>query len=314
MDGHCDTLCDVADGLRNLKGMSQSGHLDLERMKRGGVGGQIFAIYADDSYIPNRAADRTFKLISAFLRSLDENDSMVHVRRPGEAMEAYSLNKIACFLSIEGGEALRGDLDMLRVFYELGIRLMGITWNRKNDLGSGVGEGVLDEGLTRFGKAVVSEMNRIGMVIDISHLSQRGFWDVVDITDSPIIASHSNSRALADHPRNLTDDQAKAVANSGGVIGVTLVRPFLGEKRGNVKGVTEHIDHLVELLGDDHVSIGCDFDGIPDKLLPDGIHDVTDMGLIAEELKNMGYKRSSIEKIMGINLLRTIEEVMQRGI
>ena len=124
---------------------------------------------------------------------------------------------------------------MLRVFYELGIRLMGITWNRKNDLGSGVGEGVLDEGLTRFGKAVVSEMNRLGMVVDISHLSQKGFWDVVDITDSPIIASHSNSRALADHPRNLTDDQAKAVANSGGVIGVTLVRPFLGEKRGTVR-------------------------------------------------------------------------------
>jgi len=314
IDGHCDTLCDVADGLRDLRTRSNKGHLDLERLRIAGVKGQIFALYTDDNYITDGALPRTLKLISAFLKELDKSDQMVHVKCPGDAAKAYELNKIACFLSIEGGEALNGDLDMLRVFYEIGVRLMGITWNRKNQLASGVGDGVLDEGLTPFGKTVIAEMNRLGMVIDISHISEKGFWDIIDITESPIIASHSNSRKLADHPRNLTDEQAKIIADNGGVIGVTLVKPFLGNSRGNIRGVVEHIDHFVNLLGDDHVSIGCDFDGISDELLPDGIKDVTDIKKIVEELVSMGYEDSSIEKIMGLNLLRVIEEVMSKGV
>ena len=157
---------------------------------------------------------------------------------------------------------------------------------------------------------MVGEMDRLGMVVDVSHLSEAGFWDVVEVSKRPIIASHSNSKSLCSHPRNLTDDQAKAIAKKGGVIGVNFAGYFLGEGRRSLTGVIDHIDHLCTVVSPEHVGLGSDFDGLPFEQLPDELKDVSGLPKIAEGLAARGYSEQVIKGIMGENLLRTIRSVI----
>ena len=295
---------------RSLSERSEAGHLDLPRMVEGGVDCQVFAVYVSPLY-HTAPLKRALQMIDAFYSELNKNsDKIALCTGFADILRTHSEGKISALLSIEGGEPLDGDLGVLRMLYKLGVRLLTLTHSPRNRLGDGCGEEGSKGGLTTFGAQVIEEMNKLGMIVDVSHLNERGFWDVIKITKSPIIASHSNARALCDHTRNLTDDQIKALAESDGVIGVTFVRRFLGKDVDTVtvNNVLDHIDHIVKLVGVDHVGIGSDYDGIDQA--PKGLEDVTKVPNITRGLVYRGYSNDDIEKILGANFLRVFRKIL----
>jgi membrane dipeptidase len=311
MDAHCDTLIDIAAGRRRLAECGKGGHIDLPRMLDGGMAAQVFAIYVAPEYLPGAGARQALRLVDTFYREIEENSgSLALAAKAGDVGRARAEGKIAAFLSIEGGEALDGSIELLRVFYRLGVRLMTLTWSRRNELGDGAYEEGTCGGLTQFGVEVVREMDKLGMVVDVSHLSQATFWSVMQVSTKPLIASHSSARALCEHGRNLSDEQARAIADKGGAIGVTFVGPFLGEGRQSVQGVVDHIDHFAGIVGTDHIGLGSDFDGVPDSALPEGLPDVSHMPVLIDELVRRGYSDAAVRGIMGENLLRVVESVI----
>ena len=212
-------------------------------------------------------------------------------------------------ISIEGGEALCGCLGALEAFWRFGVRAMGLVWNHRNELADGVADGASGGGLTPFGKEVVRAMEAMGMAVDVSHLSDAGFWDVSRISRRPFYASHSNARALCDHPRNLTDDQIRAVADSGGVIGVNFYASFLhASGRAGIEDVIEHIEYLADRAGIDHVALGSDFDGI--DRAPEGLEDVSKMPALAEALRTRGWEERDVRAVLGENLARFLTQVL----
>ncbi|MBA7681825.1 hypothetical protein ES703_90166 [subsurface metagenome] len=246
-----------------------------------------------------------------FYREIEKNqDDISLVTNYNQIKEVNRAGKIAAILSIEGGEALEGDLGVLRVLYKLGVRLLTLTWNQRNQIADGIGESRTGSGLTEFGLKVIDEMNRLGMLIDVSHLSETGFWDVVKRSKTPIVASHSNCYALCPHLRNLKDEQIKALADKGGVIGITFVPNFLTQekRKTTVEDVVKHIDYLVEKVGVDYVGLGSDFDGTGG--LPLGLEGVDKIPNITGELLDRGYKEKDIKKILGENFLRVFKEVV----
>ena len=310
-DGHCDTILEVMSRKRTLGKKSITGHLDIPRMKEGGVNVQFFAVFIEDIYKPDRSLKRTLQLIDCFYREIEKNKNNISlVTNYNQIKEVNKAGKIAAILSIEGGEALEGDLGVLRVLYRLGIRLLTLTWNQRNQIADGVGESRTGSGLTKFGLKVIDEMNDLRMLIDVSHLSETGFWDVLKRSKAPIVASHSNCYSLCPHLRNLKDEQIKALADKGGVIGITYVPNFLTQekRKTTVKDVVKHIDYLVKKAGIDCVGLGSDFDGT--GALPLGLEGVDKIPNITEELLNQGYKEKDIKKILGENFLRVFKEVV----
>lgn len=310
-DGHCDTILEVINHKRSLGSRTLVGHLDIPRMKEGGVDVQFFAVFIEDIYKPDRSLKRTLQLIDCFYKEMEKNqDDISQVTNYNQIEEVNSAGKIAAILSIEGGEALEGDLGVLRVLYKLGVRLLTLTWNQRNQIADGIGESRTGSGLTKFGLKVIDEMNRLGMLIDVSHLSETGFWDVIKRSKAPIVASHSNCYALCPHLRNLKDEQIKALADKGGVIGITFVPNFLTqEKRKTTVGdVAKHIDYLVEKVGVDYIGLGSDFDGT--GVLPIGLEGVDKVPNITGKLLDRGYKEKDIKKILGENFLRVFKEVV----
>lgn len=235
-------------------------------------------------------------------------DDLVLARCSNDVESAHREGKLACILSIEGAEPLKGDLAVLRTAYRLGVRNIGLVWGGRNELGCGVlGSEVDDEGLSNFGRDVVQEAGRLGIMVDVSHLNEAGFWDVLDVTEKPIVASHSNARKLLDHPRNLWDEQIQAIAEAGGLVGVVFA--FLTEDRSasTLEHVLDQIDYMVTLVGPDHVGLGSDFDGI--KYTPAGLEDVSQMPAITRGLLERGYADEDIAQILGGNWLRVFREV-----
>jgi membrane dipeptidase len=310
-DGHCDTVLDIFNKKRSLGEKSDYSHLDIPRMKKGGVNVQFFAAFIEEIYKPNASLKRTLQLIDCIYQQIEKNKEEISIATDYEQIKnTIEADKIAAILSIEGGEALEGDLGVLRMLYKLGVRLLTLTWNQRNQIADGVGESQTGSGLTEFGFKVIDEMNKLGMLIDVSHLSETCFWEVIKRSKSPIVASHSNCYALCPHLRNLKDEQIKAIAEKGGIIGITFVPDFLtNEKRETtIKDVTEHIDYLVKRVGVDYVGLGSDFDGT--KVLPLGLEGVDKVPNITEELLNRGYKVEEIEKILGENWLRVFKKVV----
>jgi membrane dipeptidase len=309
-DGHCDTVLDIFNKKRNLGEKSDYGHLDIPKMREGGVNVQFFAAFIEEIYKPNASLKRTLQLIDCIYREVEKNQNDISlIINYQQIKEVTASGRIAAILSIEGGEALEGDLGVLRMLYKLGVRLLTLTWNQRNEIADGIGESRTSSGLTEFGLKVIDEMNKLGMLIDVSHLSESCFWDVVKRSKSPIVASHSNCYALCPHLRNLKDEQIIAIAKKGGIIGVTFVHDFLtnGKGESTIKDVVEHINYLVKIAGLDYVGLGSDFDGT--RILPKGLAGVDKLSNITEELLNQGYKVEDIKKILGENWLRVFRKV-----
>lgn len=318
VDTHCDTLLRVlgrsqAYGQKpapyRLRDRHTEGHIDLPRLQDGGVDVQFFAAYIEPIYKPDRSLKRTLQIFDAFFTELAANeDQMMLVQSSADIAKAQAAGKIAAVMAIEGGEALEGDLGVLRVLHRLGLRAVGLTWNERNNIADGVGDCRSGGGLSEFGASLIAEMNRLGILVDVSHLSDPGFWDVISLSKQPIIASHSNARAVCNHRRNLTDDQIKALAKNGGVMGMNFCAAFVREDgQPSLDDLLNHIDHIVQLVGPEHVGLGSDFDGI--SAAPEGLSDASKMPLITEGLVKRGYSDQQIRLILGENYLRVFRQV-----
>ncbi len=311
IDGHCDSIGDQLENDRWLGDRSDKGHIDLPRLREGGIDAQFFACYVPTPFQRHGAFTHAMDRLDQLLL-LEERlpDQFTLVRRADDLARAKATGKIAGIAGLEGAEALDASIGALRQFYRLGVRNLGLAWNYRNAACDGVAESRTNGGLTEFGVKVVEECNRLGMLLDVSHLSPAGVVDVLAVSRQPIIASHSNAYALCDHPRNLTNAQMEAIAAGGGVIGVTFVNAFLNRENPEattVDDVVAHIEYMLGVVGPDHISIGSDFDGCT---TPTDLGDATTYPLITQKLVERGHDPKVIRKILGENLLRVIRTVL----
>lgn len=306
-DAHCDTAFQMA--LRGYGLFENTGHTDLKRGLRYSPYAQFFALFAmDEAEMPERCwhlrgfrAEDLFELELKTLLTEFENrsDCIALCKTAGDARKALASGRAAAFLSIEGAELIGCSIDRLYEMKRLGLSSLTLSWNRPNAL-------VADTGLSALGRDFVRACNELSIIIDVSHLSDRAFWDVIELSDSPVIASHSNSRALCPHGRNLTDEQFRAICESGGVAGINLYSNFLGENP-TVDTVVSHIEHFLSLGGEKNIAIGSDFDGCDS--LPEGIGGIEDIDKIYNELLRRAYPPELIRSIFFDNLMRVVGEV-----
>jgi len=322
VDAHCDRIMAIMpeDSRPSLEKLEvepkKSFGEHLDELEAGGIKCQIFALWNPDyftSIYHQTALMRALQMVNVFFSELEKQSERITLcTNFSDITKAIEEGKLSAVLSIEGGEPLMGDVRMLRIFYMLGVRALGLTWYPRNKLADGSWELRSNSGLSTFGAEVVEEMNKLGMIVDVSHINERGFWDVIDISKSSIIASHSNCRALCDHHRNLTDDQIRAVADKEGAMGITYVSAFLDKRyeKATVERVLDHIDHAVELAGTDHVGLGSDYSGL--RSGRKGLEDITQVPNITKGLVSRGYSDCEIEKIMGGSFLRIFKNVLIR--
>ena len=317
-DAHCDTLSRNASPRHPyFAGGSlrrNSGHLDLERFHTAfAPAAQFFAVFDTWENEKSWKAKSLYTSFQAqyglFERAMEENTDLVsHCRTAAEAECAQAAGKIAAFLSVEGGELLDCDGKKLEDAWKKGVRMVNLTWNFENAL-SGSNADAPEKGLTACGRAFVCNMQKLGMIVDVSHLSDPGFRDVAELSRAagvPFIASHSNARAVCPHKRNLTDEQFTAIIELKGVVGLNLCPDFLGEP-ATLDTVRRHLDHFLELGGEDTVALGGDWDGI--SRLPEGISDVTGWAVLYGYLKDHGYPEALLDKLFYKNLMRVVRQV-----
>jgi membrane dipeptidase len=284
----------------------------LDNLEGGGIKCQVFPVWVSPLYYPV-ALRRAMQMIDVFQTEVEKNKERISICTTfSEIKRTLGQKRIAAVLSIEGGEPLEGDLGILRIFYRLGVRALGLTQLPRNQLADGSGEMGSKGGLTTFGRNVIEEMNRLNMIVDVSHLNEKGFWDALDASRATVIASHSNCKALCGHHRNLTDDQIRALAKKKGVMGITYVREFLDEKpdKASVQSVLDHIDHVVNLVGADYVGLGSDYMDMWTNEVKE-LEDITKVPNITKGLVARGYSEDDIEKILGKNFLRVFEEILK---
>lgn len=297
---------------------SVTGHTDIARLKAGGVGAVFFSAWVAPGYArQNRAARRALEMIDTIRRDIiDRYPGVFEPALSAAGIEAArKRGKIAALIGVEGGHAIEDSLRVLRCFYGLGARYMTLTHSNTNnwaDSSGDIGDPKVEHhnGLTDFGRQVIAEMNRLGMMVDVSHVSDKTFWDVLAVSEAPVFASHSSCRALADDPRNLTDEMIRALAGKGGVIQINFAPSFLTKRKSppaTVEDVVAHIDHAVKVGGIDAVGIGSDFDGIDH--VPAGLEDVSKFPNLTRALMEKGYSAADLRKIYGGNTLRLMREV-----
>lgn len=307
LDAHCDTLSEVLD--KRIDFFINDGQLDLKRLYENKNSVQFFAAFIKPGFSAY-ALTEAVKLIDVLKQAAERYSDYMEIALSTEDIrQILSKGKVAAVLSIEGGDALSGDLSVLRMFYQLGVRALGLTWNYRNQ----IADGVLDDtggGLTPFGKSVVLEMNRLGMLIDVSHINKKGFWDVIEQSKKPIIASHSNAQTLCSHVRNLDDNQLLALKDNGGVTGMNFCPAFLTEgQQATIDDVIRHIEYIAGLIGVEHIGLGSDFDGIAHT--PAGLEGVQCLPDLINRLFRMNYTKEQVEMIAGGNFMRVIQEVIR---
>ncbi|HEV7991269.1 MAG TPA: dipeptidase [Gemmatimonadaceae bacterium] len=333
------------------------GNTDLPRLVESGLTAVFMAAWVDAPYAatPRASFDRAVQYIDAIHDLVGRHpDRLCFATTGADVRAAKRGGRVAIFIGVEGGHAIEGSLDRLRDLYARGARYLTLTWNNGVEwAGSSIGEGGTHTGeLTAFGRDVVREMNRLGMLVDVSHVSDRTFFDVLAVSSVPVIASHSSARALNESPRNLSDDQLRAIAYNGGVVNVNFFSRFLDpiylaqieqveatvrdarrdaarQEDGTLAAMridamrdslvaaipdtplsvlVDHLDHVARVAGIDHVGLGSDFDGV--TALPVGMEDVTRLPRIAQALLDRGYGDSDVQKMLGGNMLRVMEQVL----
>jgi membrane dipeptidase len=346
LDSHCDTPLVLIEGA-DLGKRLRKGHFDFNRMKEGGLDAVFFAIYTSGKLDPDAATRRALQLISRTYDAVEANpDKVALASCAEEALENKKMGLGSIFLGMENGAPIQKDLSLLRLFYDMGIRYMTLSHAANNEICDSCAPNEKRwDGLSPFGREVVREMNRLGMLVDVSHISDKSFYDVLECSKRPVVATHSCCRAIADHPRNLTDQMIKDLANNGGVIQVNFYPPFLNSsyaekfwplcdafddaqekfRKNPVKyreefrnaeremfalprpSYTEVIDHI------DHIvklvgvrHVGIGSDYDGIEVTPEGLEGVDRLPVITKELKRRGYTEDDIRLILGENFLRLL--------
>jgi membrane dipeptidase len=355
IDTHDDTTQRLLDPKFDLGVRHTDGSIDIPRMREGGLDAIFFSIYIPGSITGPRAVQLALEQIEAVRRQVTLHPKdLALATTAAEVRGAFAAHKIAVLMGVEGGHMINDDLKNVDKFASLGVRYMTLTHMLNTDWADSSTDKPAHNGLTDFGKQVVVEMNRVGMMVDVSHIADKTFYDVIATSQAPVIASHSSCRALDDAPRNMTDDMIKALAAKGGVIQINYHVGFLSQEFRDadraapeigkaieaettkrcgdqeacqlieadkilreyvVQGklprvywtkIIDHIDHAVKLVGADHVGLGSDFDGAD---MPYGMEDATHLPQITNALLEKGYSESDIQKILGGNTLRVMQEV-----
>ena len=325
VDGHNDLPWEIRNsagmdvGAYDLRGRT-TGHTDLERLRAGGVGAQFWSVYVPFESVQEGAAKVQLEEIDIARQMIARYpDHLELALSPSDVERVFGSGKIASMLGMEGGHAIENSLGALRAFFDLGARYMTLTHGGTIDWLDSATDEAKHNGLTPFGAEVVREMNRLGMIVDLSHVSPKGMADVLEVTEAPVIFSHSSARALTDHPRNVPDAILRRMPENGGVVMVTFVPSFINEAvrtfegppsdapRATIGDVADHMEHIRELAGIDHVGIGSDFDGITST--PVGLEDVSTYPALLEELSRRGWTEDDLRKVAGENLLRAWRQV-----
>ncbi len=308
-----DTPLRLVDEGLDLGERHRDGHADLPRMLEGGLDAVFMAAWVDPAYLPDRALARAEELIRS-IRGAAET----HAEQAGFATSAAEVRRlaaqgrIALLAGVEGGHALENRVENAERLYDLGARYLTLTWMNSNSFADAAGGVALHGGLSNAGRELVAEMNRLGMLIDLSHAAKSTFRDVLEATAAPVVVSHSATEAHGPHFRNLSDDQLRGIAENGGLVGINFFARYLAPDLAPGGGampdwtvIVDHIERVIEVAGVDHAALGSDFDGFP--TLPDGMTGVQDLPMIAAEIERRGYRGDDLGKILGGNWLRVLE-------
>jgi membrane dipeptidase len=306
----------------------------LPRFRAGGVAAVAAAIFTPSVYVPEGALRHALWLLDGLLAEIEDNRGDIELARStADVRRINAQGKVAVLLAIEGAEPLGHDLAVLRLLHRLGLRMLSVTWARRTAFGTGNWEYDAPGGLTRLGRRAVEEMNRLGIIVDVSHGSDRTTADIVAASAAPVIASHANARALRDHPRNLTDDVIRAIAASGGVVGAVAVPDFIDVREPSIAKWADHVEHLVEIAGLEHVAIGADFyryereinaaqgmaemDGAPfpasARFAFPGMENSDDLPGLTAELTRRGFGERDLRQIYRDNFLRVLSAVVDES-
>ena len=361
IDMHVDTAQRLLDEHVDIEQQLGDGHFDAVRAKAGGLDAQFFSIWVEPQLFGGggaKAVKRADDQIAA-IRALAEQhpETWLLATTAADVRRASAEGKIAALMGLEGGYAIDERLENVKRYYDLGVRYMSPAWSVSTSWAGSSGDDIgATRGLNDFGKSVVREMNRLGMMVDVSHVSDQTFWDIVNTSTAPVVATHSACRAIADVPRNLTDDMIRALAKTGGVVNVIFypehLEPGWSQKKKQVDAeiatmvqqaseaepgdvvqkklardrvrqlayvkrlppvkvarIVDHIDHIVKLVGVDHVGIGSDFDGV--QITTADLATVADLPNLTKELLRRGYTESDVDKILGGNMLRVMEALQR---
>ncbi|MFA1822493.1 dipeptidase [Virgibacillus oceani] len=324
IDAHFDLLFDVA--AQRALGRTKVIETDhLPDFEEGGWNIIVSSIYLEDADLPELALRKALNQVSCLYAEIEESpDKLMLCKNTSDILQAKERGKIGIMLSFEGVEPLGTDISLLRVFYELGVRFIGLTWSRRNAAGDGCAFKFSDRqmtgGLAGFGLDVIKEAENLGMIIDVTHINDEGFEDIMTISNQPVIASHSNARAVSNTPRNLTDAQLKALGDSSGVAGINAVSIIASAEGENpdINTLVHHIEHMKNSVGIDHVGLGLDLCNLFTKYKPDGVvrqaFDVVNkhgsLGELTSALLESGFSKEDIVKMYGGNFIRVYERVL----
>lgn len=321
-DGHSDIWTDVTKRVLNgERDILRKHHLD--KLKEGKILGGIFVIWIDPPYTDN-PYKRSMQIVDSIKVELEYcKDSIVLAKTYNDIEKALKENKFYVFVGLEGLSSIGENLDLIDFYYDFGARHASLTWNEENSLATGV-KGDSHRGLTELGKRAVRKINQKNMLLDVSHLNEKSFWDVAYETDKPIIASHSNCRLLCDVPRNLTDDQLRKIAELNGLVGINSFNQFVHKDmdKQNVEMLVRHIAHMADVMGTGHIGIGMDYcDFLDDSSMNSfssqetsytvGLEDASKTYNIIVELEKAGFSNDEIEKIAYKNFHRIINDIVK---
>ncbi|MFC2082595.1 dipeptidase [Candidatus Bipolaricaulota bacterium] len=322
MDAHSDLFNDIVD--RRARGETQvlEGR-HLPALSKGGVDVLVCAIYVESRFKPDRSLLRALNILDAIHCELAETPDRLRLCvNTSDIKAARAAGQLALLVSLEGAEPFGEDFAILRLMHRLGLRWVGLTWNQRNQVADGIAERRTHGRLTQYGQDLIGELNSLGMVIDLAHIAEEGFFDALEASQQPVVFSHGNCSAVCPHDRNLSDAQLEALASCGGVLGITFHPPLVSATDPSLEAVMQHIDHAVRIMGIDHVGIGGDFSdfivwdpaevgtGFAEEPKTEGLQSVSELPKLLESLLRHGYAPKQVAGLFGANFMRVVQEVI----